>query len=105
VIAVETLGLKVSGVYELHFASPISDAHTTQHYIGYADDIKRRLEDHRASRGARLTEVANQRGIGFWVSRVWEGKDRSFERNLKNRKEGTRLCPDCDPNAMNRANK
>lgn len=81
-------------VYLLHFAEPISLAHTTQHYLGYADDVQARLSEHRAGRGARLTQVALERGIDFDIVATWEG-GRDFERYLKQRKAGPRLCPIC----------
>jgi predicted GIY-YIG superfamily endonuclease len=55
-------------VYLLHFDEPISPRHTCQHYCGWAADLEARIEDHRHGRGARLTEVAHSRGIGFTVS-------------------------------------
>ena len=83
-------------VYLLHFDSPIAPGiHTCQHYIGWAEDVFKRLEEHAAGRGARLTEVAKERGITFRLARVWPGETRSFERRLKNWKMGPRLCPIC----------
>lgn len=84
----------MTGCYLLHFRQPISPAHTAQHYLGWAEDIERRIAEHRAGRGARLTQVAKERGIDFVVVRTWEG-DRSLERKLKSRKEAPRLCPIC----------
>jgi predicted GIY-YIG superfamily endonuclease len=81
-------------VYLLHFERPISDRHTCQHYIGWCLDLVRRLAVHRAGQGARLTQVAVQRGIGFEVVRTWPGS-RELERLLKDRKEGPALCPIC----------
>lgn len=81
-------------VYLLHFHKPISDKHTTQHYLGYADDVMRRLAQHRAGTAARLTQVAKERGIGFCLVRIWDG-DRSLERALKNQHNAPRLCPLC----------
>lgn len=81
-------------VYLLHFERPISEAHTAQHYMGFTDDLGRRLDAHRKGNGARLVEVATKRGISFEVARTWEG-DRKLERRLKNRKAGPRLCPIC----------
>ena len=86
----------MKGVYLLHFNRPVAPGrHTCQHYIGYADDILRRVEEHAKGRGSRLTQVAKERGIGFRVVRVWDNEGRSFERRLKNRKHGKRLCPYC----------
>lgn len=86
-------------LYLLHFDRPISDDHTTQHYLGYAHDggLRSRLEAHAAGRGARLTEVAHERGIGWKLVRTWPGAGRSDERHLKRRKYGTLLCPVCSP--------
>lgn len=89
-------------VYLLHFTQPISPDHTAQHYMGYTDDLLRRIQEHRAGRGSRLCEVAQERGIGFVLVRTWPG-DRRRERQLKRRKEGPRLCPLCkgdDPNQL-----
>jgi len=81
-------------VYLLHFDAPISENHTTQHYIGSTDNLTARVWDHKRGQGARLCEVAKERGIGFEVVRTWEG-GRKEERQLKNQKQGPRLCPIC----------
>jgi predicted GIY-YIG superfamily endonuclease len=82
-------------VYLLHFDTPIAPGkHTTQHYIGYAADLDSRIKEHRDGHGARLTQVAKERHIGFEVVRTWDG-DRKVERQLKNRKNAPRLCPIC----------
>jgi hypothetical protein len=52
-------------VYLLHFEKKISDHHSTQHYTGWALDLHARIAEHRAGRGARLTQVAVERGIRF----------------------------------------
>jgi predicted GIY-YIG superfamily endonuclease len=83
-------------VYLLHFDSKISDKHTTQHYTGWTKYLAGRVAKHLAGRGARLTQVARERGIGFVVARTWPG-DRTFERKIKNRHEGPTLCPICNP--------
>lgn len=82
-------------VYLLHFDSPIAPGkHTAQHYLGYADNLNARIEQHRAGTGARLCEVAKERGISFVIARTWEG-GRLLERQLKNRKNAPKLCPLC----------
>ena len=81
-------------VYLLHFQRPISAEHTTQHYLGYTQDLVRRIEEHRAGRGSRLCEVAKEREIPFVLVRVWIG-GRRLERQLKRRKNGPKLCPIC----------
>lgn len=94
-------GAKVT-VYLLHFDRPISPAHTTQHYIGWAKDLDSRLRDHARGHGAVLLRVAKERGIGWSLARTWPGATRNDERALKNRHEGTRLCPTCNPSAHSR---
>jgi predicted GIY-YIG superfamily endonuclease len=83
-------------VYLLHFERPISDSHTTQHYLGFAKSVDNRISQHRAGDGARLCQVAKQRGISFSVARVWQDGDRALERRLKNRKNSPRICPICN---------
>lgn len=73
-------------VYLLHFDRPISDKHTCQHYIGWTSYLPARAMAHLQGRGARLTQVAYERGISFVIARVWPGT-RDFERKL--------LCPIC----------
>jgi predicted GIY-YIG superfamily endonuclease len=78
-------------VYLLHFSRRISHA---GHYLGYADDLDSRLERHHAGNGARLVQVAAERGIGFILARTWKG-DKALERRLKRQKASPRLCPIC----------
>ena len=52
------------------------------------------MQQHLRGEGARLTQVLKERGIGFVIAGVWPG-DRAFERKLKRRKAGPRLCPIC----------
>ncbi len=92
--------MKTRYVYEFHFDQPISDKHTTQHYIGSANDVEARYREHLAGKGAKLTQVALEKGISFHVVRVWDaGKDqgRKLERKLKSQHNGPRLCPLCHP--------
>src|SRR5689334_487460 len=86
--------IRCGTIYLLHFDRPISDKHTAQHYTGWTTYLPGRALAHLRGRGARLTQVALERGIGFCIARTWPG-DRDFERRLKNRKEGPRLCPIC----------
>jgi len=75
-------------IYLLHFCRP----YRHRHYLGSTEDLGRRLEEHRAGRGARLTEVIQAQGIGFVLARTWRGGSRTLERFLKRRKEAPRLC-------------
>lgn len=82
-------------VYLLHFETRINPDHPCQHYLGSTDDLESRLAEHRAGTGARLPQVALERGIGFVLARTWPG-GRERERQLKKWKMGPRLCPVCN---------
>lgn len=95
----------MTGVYLLHFEPRYKHA---QHYLGFADDIGRRVYEHEMSgSGAKLPDAARKAGVEMYLARFWEGKDRNFERKLKGRKrrpDGSashhtgslrRLCPIC----------
>jgi predicted GIY-YIG superfamily endonuclease len=86
-------------IYLLHFSQPYGHA---KHYVGYTTNLQQRLEAHKSGTGARLLEVITQAGISFQLARTWKGTRKS-ERAIKNRKEAPRLCPVCNPQAMNRA--
>lgn len=80
------------GVYIIHFEPAYRHA---RHYVGYADDIERRMDEHERGIGARLTQVAREAGIELILTRIWEGEGRDFERRLKRRKNTPRYCPLC----------
>jgi len=80
-------------VYLLHLHQKIADH--AGHYIGFSTNLEQRIHDHEHGSGARLMEVAKDRGIGFRIARLWRGKTRKFERQLKNRKNAAKLCPVC----------
>lgn len=80
------------GVYLLHFDTPY---HHARHYIGFAFDVDRRIDEHRRGCGARLMSVIKGAGIGFTVAQVWHGEDRTFERHLKRRHGAGKFCPVC----------
>jgi predicted GIY-YIG superfamily endonuclease len=82
-------------VYLLHLERPLSPGHTAQHYTGWADDLAARLDDHAAGRGARFTQVALERGIGWQLARTWPGETRTDERRHKRGAHGSRLRPVC----------
>jgi len=78
-------------VYLLHFIEPYRHA---RHYLGVADDLSARLDEHRRGAGARLTAVVLEHGGSWVVARTWVG-GRRLERKLKARHSGVRLCPIC----------
>jgi len=77
-------------VYLLHFDERYQHA---GHYTGIARDLEKRLKEHRTGRGARLTQVIKEAGIGFQLARTWKG-ERKKERTLKQR-GAARHCPIC----------
>ena len=90
-------------VYLLHLESPMSQGpdprtgheRAAQHYVGYADNLDGRLAHHRNGTGARMLQVAQERGITFKLARVWDGASRTFERKLKNTHKVKAYCPFC----------
>jgi hypothetical protein len=88
----------ISGVYLVHLDEPYFHA---RHYVGYADDIARRIETHHKGRGSPLLAAATAAGIGWVVVQIWPGGDRRFERKLHNR-HGSRLCPEPECRAEQR---
>lgn len=97
-----------SGVYCIHFSKKVGHA---RHYTGYADCIASRVLVHaltvctppenegeswkKDGTGSKLLGVLNFLGIKWNVSRVWVGKDRTFERQLKRQGHAAVYCPEC----------
>lgn len=79
-------------VYLLHFDKPYKHA---MHYIGWAENLDKRIAHHRNGTGARLMQVLKAAGIGFSIAHVWPDQDKTFERKLKNRGSAKRFCPCC----------
>lgn len=80
-------------VYLIHFSRPYKHA---RHYIGYTDNLEQRDHAHHCTcDGARLLQVVRNAGIDFEVVRTWPDGDCIFERQLKNRKNASKLCPVC----------
>jgi hypothetical protein len=97
-----------AGVYLIHLSKPMKRGrYTSQHYIGFSEDPKRRLWKHRRKQGCRFLQAAKEKHgkrIGFRLVRTWPGLGREFERYLKNRKSAKALCPICSPDTwMNNA--
>jgi predicted GIY-YIG superfamily endonuclease len=78
-------------VYLLHFDRPYKHA---RHYIGWADDLDKRLAVHGTRHGARLLQVLRAEGIGWTLARTWPG-DRYRERQIKTQGGASRACPLC----------
>lgn len=87
------------GIYLLHFEPRYRHA---DHYLGYADDVLRRVHEHRTGvSGVKLTEAAARAGCTMMLVRVWRRKGRKFERQLKGYRNAgrtgslARVCPAC----------
>jgi hypothetical protein len=78
----------LQGCYLIRLDQPYFHA---RHYVGFSNDIPRRVEAHRKGQGSPLLAAVLAAGIDFRVVRVWPGADRRFERELHNR-HGSRLC-------------
>jgi hypothetical protein len=82
----------VSVIYLLHFERSFKHA---RHYLGWTEDLDRRLAQHRAGRGSPLIAAATADGITFELAATWPG-DRTEERRLHRYKNSPgRLCPIC----------
>jgi predicted GIY-YIG superfamily endonuclease len=79
-------------VYLLHFDRPYKHA---RHYVGWtARNVRCRLAEHEAGRGARLLAVVREAGIGWQLARLWPG-GRARERQIKRQGGHARQCPLC----------
>jgi hypothetical protein len=91
--------------YLLHMARPLGNLANAraqaQHYSGWADDpvgdgagLERRIAEHLAGRGAKITQAAVAAGIEIELVACWRAP-LAFEKQLKRRKDAPRLCPVC----------
>jgi predicted GIY-YIG superfamily endonuclease len=92
-------------IYLLHLERPI--AGHASHYLGEAKSLARRLREHSRGEGARFLAHAYSLGIGWELVRWWSASDNdkeriALERRLKQH-HGKRLCPRCNPQALNLA--
>jgi len=81
------------GTYLIHLDRPLAHA---SHYVGFSNNILRRLLEHRSGVGSPLLRACNDYGISWRVVRVWaDGRGR--ERAIKRQKNSPRFCPVCNP--------
>jgi predicted GIY-YIG superfamily endonuclease len=79
--------------YLIHLDKPF---HHARHYVGFSDDVFRRLCEHKLGQGSKLLRAVNDAGIGWHVVKIWpDGRGR--ERHIKRQKNGPRFCPICNP--------
>jgi predicted GIY-YIG superfamily endonuclease len=82
----------MEGVYIIHFNKPLNHA---MHYIGYSNNIERRIKRHERGDGAAILRVLNERGIGWRCVAMFPGQKRDFERFIKNKHNTKKYCPIC----------
>ena len=84
----------MTGLYLLHFEPRYRHA---GHYLGFADDVDRRVAQHRAAgeRSSPLVRAALAAGSRVDLIRVWPNGDRGLERRLKRQGGLSRHCPAC----------
>ena len=62
-------------VYLLHFARPFgpNPSTRTQHYLGWTQNLRRRLNERRKGRGSGVTPRAHREGVPFVLAQTWPG--------------------------------
>lgn len=82
------------GLYLLHFEPRYRHA---GHYLGYANDVQRRVQVHMAcgAKSSPLIRAALAAGSTVTLARTWPGGERTLERRLKNAGGLSRHCPIC----------
>ena len=80
-------------VYLLHFARPFKHA---GHYLGWSEDVPRRLAEHGTPEGSALMRAVAGAGIGWELVRIWRGRQK-LERALKRAHGSGWYCPLCRP--------
>lgn len=88
----ETAGVR--GLYLLHFDPSYEHA---GHYLGFAEDIARRLGEHAAGNGksSPLVRAAMGAGCEVTLAATWPRQGRKTERRLKDAGGLSRYCPTC----------
>jgi predicted GIY-YIG superfamily endonuclease len=81
---------KYEQLYLLHFDRPLNGR---QHYLGWSENVRRRLEEHRKGQGGKTTAAYKRAGIGFALAATWPGT-RDDETQFKRKRLGS-LCPLC----------
>jgi predicted GIY-YIG superfamily endonuclease len=84
-------------LYLLHFSPPYRHA---GHYLGYTQDLIKRLALHLRGRGSPLVRAAVKNGSKVVLVRLWN-EDGNAEQEIKRTGSRARLCPLCNPKAIN----
>lgn len=86
-------------IYLLHFSTPLGDLSNprgqARHYLGYTEDLERRLAEHRNGNGSAIMAAVKEAGIAWELVRTWEG-ERDLEKRLKRQHNSPRFCPVCN---------
>lgn len=84
----------MTGLYLLHFTPRYRHA---GHYLGYADDIDRRVGEHLScgGRSSPLVAAAIAAGSTVTLARTYPGASRRRERSIKRAGGLGRSCPIC----------
>lgn len=87
-------------VYLLHFHKPYPGGKRPQHYMGVAANLRDRIREHASgSSKGRLSRAFHEKGIGFFLDRVWRTSNPQAafdkERALKASKNLRRYCRTC----------
>lgn len=82
------------GLYLLHFEPRYEHA---GHYLGFAEDVHRRVAEHLSGNGraSPLVRAALSIRAGVTLVRVWPDAGRQLERRLKRQGGLSRHCPTC----------
>jgi predicted GIY-YIG superfamily endonuclease len=70
----------VGSIYLLHYSKRTSRGH--QHYLGWTEDLARRLRQHQIGRGAEETKIAVAEGAKLLMVQTWIGT-RALESQIK----------------------
>ncbi|MGE5433057.1 MAG: GIY-YIG nuclease family protein [Syntrophomonadaceae bacterium] len=79
-------------VYLLHFQDNYCRA---RHYVGYTNDVQRRMKEHLSGQGNPLVRAVIESGIQVYLARLFQG-NRQVEHQLKRQKNVKRFCPYCN---------
>jgi len=84
-------------VYLFHFTAPLGNLSNpraqARHYVGFAEDLDRRIATHLAGRGAKIVAAALAKGLIFEIYH-WPAC-LATEKLIKRRKETHVFCPAC----------
>jgi predicted GIY-YIG superfamily endonuclease len=78
-------------IYVLHFDEKYKHA---GHYLGYTNNVERRMQQHRSGHSVPLMDAVNAAGIPWMLAATFKG-DKAMEKALRHRKNTPRFCPQC----------